>query len=157
MSRSSELLHAWMSKRNHRSQSDAAKDLGVRPSAVNNWLQGVSHPKPAIAARMARDVGWDELKTLADLEAERCKGEDARVWKRLASAAVLCLAVGMPYSAKAEPLNPIYIMRSSRRKAAVYWLRQRWGSLRLLMTCFHPADSRVIARPAMQTVSPGLA
>ena len=102
MSRSSELLHAWMSKRNHRSQSDAAKDLGVRPSAVNNWLQGVSHPKPAIAARMARDVGWDELKTLADLEAERCKGEDARVWKRLASAAVLCLVIVLPYSAKAE-------------------------------------------------------
>ena len=51
----------------------------------------------------------------------------------------------------------VYIMRSLRRKGAAYWLRQRWGSLRLLMTCFQPAGNRVISRPPMHTVSPGLA
>ena len=101
MNSTNNLLRAWMDAHNHISQSDAARALGIKPAAVNNWTRGISQAAPHLVARMAKEIGEDPGKWLALVESERSRdAEDRRTWaalaKQLGAAAVVVLAVAHP-------------------------------------------------------------
>lgn len=90
------LLDAWKVKKGLDSDYKAAKELKVSLGTPSNWRHGRSHAKPALAVRMARDLGMDELPVLAAIEADRAHdGEDRRVWQRHGKAAFMALLVGV--------------------------------------------------------------
>jgi transcriptional regulator with XRE-family HTH domain len=97
-----ELLDAWKAAQGITSDNQAALALGVVRQAISKWRNGQAHPAPPFAARMAKDLGRDELATLAAIEADRAiDGDTKRTWSRLArkrlGVALLALAaVGAP-------------------------------------------------------------
>lgn len=89
------LLDAWKAKKGLDSDYQAAKQLGVTTGTPSNWRHARSHAKPALAVRMARDLGLDELPVLAAIEADRAHdGDDRRVWQKHGRAAFMALLVG---------------------------------------------------------------
>jgi hypothetical protein len=89
-----ELLGRWKARQGHANDSEAARALGVRPSAVNHWKQGNAHANPVAAARMAEDLGLDVLSILASIEADRAHdGDTRRVWARFGKGAFMALVV----------------------------------------------------------------
>ncbi|MBD9377924.1 hypothetical protein [Pseudoxanthomonas sp. PXM04] len=106
------LLDAWKAKHAIESDYAAAKELGVTHGTPSNWRAGRSHAKAALAARMARDLGLEELAVLAAIEADRAhEGEDRRVWQRHGRAAfmalLLGLSVGLPQAGSARQLSQL--------------------------------------------------
>lgn len=81
-------------------ESDAAagKLLGLKPSSVSNYRQGVRHAEPEVVRKMAMALGEDPELWVLKVQAERETVPARRaVWlrcvERLATAAVICLAV----------------------------------------------------------------
>lgn len=107
MSTTQALLERWKKKKGLDNNSEAARALKVRPSAVSHWQTGRAHANPAVAARMAEDCGLDVLPILAAIEADRAHdGETRRVWARYgrgAFVALVMLAGTVVGPAKAEP------------------------------------------------------
>lgn len=90
------LLDKWKAKKGLDSDYKAAKAMGVTTPTISNWRTGRSHARPSLAAKMARDLGMDELTVLAAIEADRAhEGEDRRVWQRHGKAAFMALLVGV--------------------------------------------------------------
>ena len=106
------LLNAWKEKKGIDSDYRAAKELKVTGGTPSNWRHGRSHAKPALAARMAKDLGMDELQVLAAIEADRAHdGEDRRIWQKHGRAlfVAMVLATTSPVlasPAQASPLHP---------------------------------------------------
>jgi DNA-binding transcriptional regulator YdaS (Cro superfamily) len=90
------LLEAWKAKKGLDSDYKAAKELGVATGTPSNWRHGRSHAAPALASRMAKETGLDELAVLAAIEADRAhNGDDRRVWQKHGRAAFMALLVGV--------------------------------------------------------------
>lgn len=90
------LLDAWKVVKGLDSDYKAAKELKVSLGTPSNWRHGRSHAKPALAARMARDLGMDELSVLAAIEADRAHdGDDRRTWQKHGRSAFMALLVGL--------------------------------------------------------------
>lgn len=88
------LLDRWKQVKKLNSDSEAARLLKLRQSAVANWRGGTSHANPASAARMAEDCGLDPLAILAAVEADRAHDPDnRRVWARYGRGAFVALLV----------------------------------------------------------------
>ena len=137
------LLDAWKLAKGLTSDRQAALALGVVAQAVSKWRNGQAHAAPPHAAKMAHDLGWDGLRTLAAIEAERAvDGETKRAWLRLAgkalSVAVLTFAglgaalLPAPASAASEGV----LLRSSYN--SVSYVR-RWLRRRLAVFTYRPA------------------
>ena len=89
MTTTNRLLDAWKLELGITSDNQAAIRLGVNRSAVSSWRSGVRHASPALAARMAHDLKWDGLRTLAAIEAERAvDSETKKAWLKLAGKAL---------------------------------------------------------------------
>lgn len=102
------LLDAWKQKKGIDTDYKAAKELGVTSGTPANWRHQRSHAKPALAVRMARDLGMEELPVLAAIEADRAhNGDDRRVWQKHGRSAFMALLLGLsvglpPGAARAE-------------------------------------------------------
>lgn len=98
--------------------------IGVSKQAVSRWKKGVEPLPDERIAQLARIAGLDGgewwVLVKSDEAPESVRRRVRYVIERLGIAAALCLAVGLPYSAKAEPLNPIYIMRNGGRDERWY-------------------------------------
>lgn len=105
----SKLLDAWKTKRNIESDAAAALALGAAKNTVSQWRNGLRHANAAMAARMAKDIGLDELRVLAAIEADRTKGDDQRIWARHGKSAFMALLVGftvcLPSTGRADPVR----------------------------------------------------
>jgi len=107
------LLDQWKTKTSTESDYKAAKTLGITQSTISGWRHGRSHAKPALAARMARDLGLDEMAVLAAIEADRAHdGDDRRTWQKHGRAAFIALTMGvcLPVLVQATPRlqQPVY-------------------------------------------------
>jgi transposase-like protein len=133
-----QLLDAWKRLKGITSDNQAALALGVQRQALSKWRNDGSHASPPLAARMAHDLGWDGLRTLAAIEADRAIDADTKkAWLRLAgkalSSALLAFAglgaalLPAPASAASEGGS----VRSSDNSVSYVrrWLRRRrvWG------------------------------
>lgn len=92
MTTTANLLDAWKKVRGLRTDTDAAKALGLRHSAVANWRSGRAHANAPAAAKMAEECGLDALRILAAIEADRSHDADTRrVWSRFGKGAFVAL------------------------------------------------------------------
>ncbi|WP_426788010.1 hypothetical protein [Xanthomonas campestris] len=88
------LLDAWKTLKGIDTDYRAAKELGVSHGTPANWRHLRSHAKPSLAAKMAKDLGMDELAVLAAVEADRAhNGDDRRVWQRFGKGAFVALVL----------------------------------------------------------------
>jgi len=128
MSAGIELLDKYVAACKHPSDSATARALKIRPSAVNNWRHGRSHPDILSVQRMCDAINEPLIKWVPLIEADRATTPgNKRVWLQLAEnaksfAAVVAITIGLAvHTAKSEPLHatytsltessPIYIMR----------------------------------------------
>lgn len=96
------LLDAWKVKKGIDTDYKAAKALGVSNGTPANWRHMRSHAKPSLAAKMAKDLGMDELGILAAIEADRAhNGDDRRVWQRFGKGAFVALVLAV------SPVSPL--------------------------------------------------
>lgn len=108
------LLDAWKAKKGMTSDNQAAITLGVSRSAVSAWRKGTGHASPTYAARMATDLGLDELRVLASIEADRAyNGDDRRVWQRHGKAAFMALLLGIQMGVPSGALGHVSPQRVS--------------------------------------------
>jgi hypothetical protein len=103
-----------------------AVKLAVTRQAVSNWRVGRAYPDPVACARIAEITGEPLARVLGIVgEARALSTEEKKVWRRLATAAALVLAVGLtaaatPAQAAAQRVLAasnnagLYIMRSFR-------------------------------------------
>lgn len=106
MSHTNELIDKFKAANGISSDYAAAKELKLGANALSNYRNGVSHADDKTAVVLADALGLDRLKTIARINADRAKKpEDRAFWKRIAAAAVICLAVYLPNSARAENLT----------------------------------------------------
>lgn len=102
------LLDKYAEMCKHASDSETARALKVRPSAVNNWRHGRAMPNAEMVEKMCTATGEPLAKWLHMIEAERARTPaDRRVWLRLAQVAAVILAA-LP--AAAHNLTTMYIM-----------------------------------------------
>lgn len=81
MTATTQLLRLWMAEKRLETQTDAARVLGVKPSAVNNWVQGVSQAAPHLVKVMADGIGQNPAHWMMLVESERSKAsEDRAAW-----------------------------------------------------------------------------
>lgn len=86
------LLERWKLKKGFSNNSEVARALKVRPSAVSHWQTGRAHANPAVAAKMAEECGLDVLPILAAVEADRAHEPDTRrIWARYGKGAFIAL------------------------------------------------------------------
>lgn len=88
------LLDAWKVRKSITSDNAAGLELGAKRQTISTWRTLKGHASPAFAARMAKDLGLDELAVLAAIEADRAQGDDRRVWQRHGRAAFMALILG---------------------------------------------------------------
>lgn len=74
--------------------SELAARLRVRPSAVSNWRNGRAKPDVVAAAALAEMTNEKLARVVALLEEARAVSKEAKaIWRKIATAAVVCLAV----------------------------------------------------------------
>lgn len=104
-----ELLRRWKLARGFKSDSEAARYLKVRQSAVANWQAGTSHANPVAAAKMAGELKLDVLGILASIEADRAHDSETRkIWSRYGKGvfiALLAITALPQQAAKAKHLE----------------------------------------------------
>lgn len=134
------LYERWKSAKGIDSNRAAMRALGLSPTANIHWKAGRNADADVIE-RMATDLGENAGELIAKAMAEQARGEAASTWERLAkqlgAAAVLVLAVALPWpskaaaTAQAEPASAIYIMRNWRRrmKSKFASMARRFGAL----------------------------
>lgn len=104
------------------SDSETARSLKVRPSAVNNWRHGRAMPDAESIERMCEATGEDLAHWLPLIEADRARTTGSRnAWLKLAKAAAACIAIytairlnAHAHEIAAFMLSPVYIMRIYR-------------------------------------------
>lgn len=94
MSTVTELLDKAKKARSLASDNALAIELGVTRQAVSKWRHGESAPDPVTCARLADMVGEPLQRVLGVVgEARAISAAEKAVWRRLASAAAVLLAV----------------------------------------------------------------
>lgn len=110
MNPGTKLLDKYAAMCKHATDSDVARALKVRPSAVNNWRHDRAMPDAASVEKMCEATGEPLSHWLPLIQAEREKSPAARkAWLRLAQvAAVLMLTVaGARAEATAPAVGPV--------------------------------------------------
>jgi hypothetical protein len=83
-----------------------ARKLGVVASAVSNWRNGRALPDEVACEKLANMAGIPVLRVIASIAEQRAISPSSKaVWRRLASAAVVLLMVGMTTPASATVLS----------------------------------------------------
>lgn len=101
-----QLLDRWKKAKGYANNSEAARALKVRPSAVSHWQTGTAHANPVSAARMATDLKLAVIDVLAAIEADRATDPEARrIWARYGKGAFMALVVGVSLSAPIKPIS----------------------------------------------------
>lgn len=101
------LLTRWKEVMHLGNDSEAARKLGLRPSAIANWKNGTSHANAQSAERMAEDCGIPVLPILAAIEADRAaNAETRRVWARYGRGAFVGFLVALPKGPKRRRDGP---------------------------------------------------
>lgn len=136
------LLALWMERQGVKNASEAAKRLGVTRAAVSGWKLGKSHAEPCAVSQMAKELGIDELGTLAAVEADRAtKASNQRVWRRHGKGVFMALTVGLalplllgPGTARSASLAPPTTLPGDVSPHYAKWRRRRtrrpWAGLR---------------------------
>lgn len=118
------LLEAWKAKMGLDTDYKAAKALHIKQPTISGWRSGRSHAAPALAGKMAKDLGENIALWCAAIEVERAhNADDKKVWQQIlrqltTAAAVVILALGLlPFQALAstQPIDfngEIHIMRN---------------------------------------------
>jgi len=98
------LLEMWVSRRAVVAGADMrhaamAMELGIKPTSIGNYLSGFSQAAPHVIAKMARDLGENEMAWCALVESQRARdAADRKTWakiaKQLGAAACLVIALG---------------------------------------------------------------
>lgn len=127
-----QLLDAWKRLKGITSDNQAALALGVQRQALSKWRNDGSHASPPLAARMAHDLGWDGLRTLAAIEADRAIDSDTKkAWLRLAGKALsVALAALLALGATALPEKALAASEGGSVRSAdnLYLMFRRWLS-----------------------------
>lgn len=77
-----------------KNDSDLARRLGVRHTTVSNWRHGRAKPDVIAAEKLAKMTHGNLAKIVAVIEESRALSAEAKpVWRRIAAAAVIFLAV----------------------------------------------------------------
>jgi DNA-binding XRE family transcriptional regulator len=110
--------------------SALADRLGVTKQAVSNWRHGAKLPDAVACEKLAVLSGFPLARVLGHVGEQRAiSAAEKRVWRKLATAAALMLAVG--FSALPPPLtaSDVCIMRSVSRLARYLsaLLRKPWS------------------------------
>lgn len=94
-----------------------AAALNVKPSAVSNWRHGRAFPDAVSCERIAQMLGQPPLRVIAQVNEARAitKAEKA-VWHRLASAAVLVIAMAPTMAAHFAYSGPVVPIMSRLRR-----------------------------------------
>jgi predicted transcriptional regulator len=111
MTHTLELINRLKRLRKITSNYAVAKELGISQSTLSNYESGASHADDRIAVMLADALKIDRFQTIAQINAERAKKPEERAfWKKIASAAVLILAVytSMP-TAQAAKVNILHL------------------------------------------------
>jgi len=132
------LLEKWISRRAVVAGADMrhaamALELGIKPTSIGNYLSGFSQAAPHVIAKMARDLGENELAWISLVESERARdAADRKVWARLARslgmAACLTVAVlgTLPAKAEAVPSSRHYAKLRRRVVTTASTLLRGW-------------------------------
>ncbi|MGY0559484.1 helix-turn-helix domain-containing protein [Luteimonas sp. A277] len=113
-----DLIDQARAKRGITSDTAVADHFGLNRQSVSKWRKGEAYPTQDHITELAEMAGESAAQWLVAIQAEREKGKAGQVWtalaKQLGAAAVLVLAVALPWPAKAqaEPDAAIYIMRN---------------------------------------------
>lgn len=104
--------------------SELAARLRVRPSAVSNWRNGRAKPDVVAAAALAEMTNEKLARVVALLEEARAVSKEAKaIWRKIATAAVVCLAVYTSIgSPDAHARNDLTYAEQSRHYALSRWL-----------------------------------
>lgn len=91
-----ELLNAAKSASGSNTDTELAAKLGVKPSAVSNYRRGVSLPDEVVCEKIAKITGI-KLSTVLGIvgEARAISPQAKAVWRRLATAAAIAIAIGV--------------------------------------------------------------
>lgn len=77
-----------------KNDSDLAKRLGVRHTAVSNWRHNRAKPDVVTAEKLARMTNANLTHVVGMIEASRAQSAAAKaVWRKIAAAAAVLLAV----------------------------------------------------------------
>jgi len=77
-----------------KNDSDLAKRLGVRHTAVSNWRHGRAKPDVVTAEKLAKMTNGNLARIVAMIEESRAQSAAAKaVWRKIASAAAILIAV----------------------------------------------------------------
>lgn len=79
------LLDIYVKTCKHTNDSETARALKIRPSAVNNWRHGRAMPNAAAIEAMCKVTGESAAHWMPLIEAERARTpDDKKAWLRLA-------------------------------------------------------------------------
>jgi len=107
-----------------------AKKLGMNPSNLNRALAGTANIGPRPAVLLAEVLDIEPMDVLAITQADAARTDAEKDWWRrkvprflqALALGLMVLPVGKPeftnYGLKRPDLEPIYIMRTRRKKAA---------------------------------------
>lgn len=108
------------------SDSDLGRALGVKRQTVSNWRNGHAAPDAVACATIAGLLGMPLAKVIGIAgEARAITKQEKAVWRKLASAVVIVLALGaysLPIQALAVSFSAYYVKRR----------RQQWPAGTLL-------------------------
>ncbi|WP_221740417.1 hypothetical protein [Stenotrophomonas sp. 278] len=116
------LLDRWKAEKGVDSDYRAAKVLAVTPSTISGWRAVKSHAKPSLAAKMAKDIGADELQVLAAIEADRAyNAEDRRIWQKHGRALFVALVLTTTSPVLASPVQTSHLPQSEQSDHYAKW------------------------------------
>jgi transcriptional regulator with XRE-family HTH domain len=88
------------------SDNALSKVLGVSRQAVSRWRLGLANPDEITCAKLSDMTGIQLSRVLGIVGEQRAISKEAKaVWRRLASAAVVLLLVGVPQARSASVLS----------------------------------------------------
>lgn len=122
MKTSAEWLRELIAQRHLKTAYAAAKLIGITPTRLYEYRDGVRPFNNFTAVRVAELLEVDPVVVIASAEAEREKGGAHRAyWEKLATAAIILLGLGLagqpsPSEASPQKTAGVYYVKSGRRK-----------------------------------------
>ena len=150
MSVTYDLFIKWKDLKKFNSERKALIALGMSSGAAVHWKNG-RNADTDIIERMAKDLGENAAMWAAMAMQERCQGEPARAWRRIArqlgATLTILLSVGITSQEKTQihqqhAISDLYIMRNN------VWLRRLWRSLKQALSPARHHHQSFITVPA---------
>lgn len=115
------LLDNAMKACGYTTDTQLAKRLNVRHSAVSNWRSGRAMPDVVSAAALADLSGEKLQRVIAAIEEGRAKSAKAKaIWRSIATAAAMVLAVYTSISPSAASSRPLHRERDESPAFALH-------------------------------------